>query len=383
MELAPLFDPPGKAPLMVKRRASAIFAPLSVLVAAVLLVGGTTSGAVGTQTTAGTAAKTRAAGPPARPTVPSTPSVGNYWGKKKGNTRTFRLTAEQLTQKIANFPVRTAQVWGYAAPGQDPSTPGPTLLAREGERIRFVVTNKLPEPTSVHPHGTHQPNSADGVAGIDFNPVQVGETRTYPAYKPGHAGTFAYHTHTTTATQETRGLAGQLIVLPKTVRASQNPDVDLAMTLQSFNVPGEGQLVETDPNERGMWPYNLINGKTGDASGGPITIRKGDLVQIRLYNASPMTHSMHLHGQDMKLVAVNGHRTEGKVVTTKAISPGEFFTLQFRANNPGNWVFHCSFAHHQANDGMSGYQGAPVGMTRIFHYAGAPEVPSQYYAFQG
>jgi len=365
---------------MTVRRTSAILVALSVLVAALVIVVSTNNAAPGNQAAAAVRAS---ATKTTRPTTPSTPSVGNYWGTKKGNTRTFRITAEQFTQKVANFPIRTAQFWGYAAPGEKPSTPGPTLLAREGEKIKLVVTNKLSEPTSVHPHGTHQPNDADGVAGVDFNPIQPGETRAYPAYKPDHAGTFAYHTHTNTATQETRGLAGQLIVLPKTVASAKNPDVDVAMTLQSFNIPAEGQLVATEPNDRGMWPFNVINGKTGDASGQPITIRKGDLVQIRLYNASPMPHSMHLHGQDMKLVAINGHRTKPQVVTTKAISPGEFFTLQFRANNPGNWVFHCSFAHHQANDGMSGYQGAPVGMTRIFHYAGAPQVPAEYYTYQG
>lgn len=330
-----------------------------------------------------TAAATRATGHMTRATVPESPSVGNYWGTKKGNTRTFHLTAEQFSQRIANFPVQRAQFWGYAAPGRKPSTPGPTLLAYSGERVRFVVTNKLAEPTSVHPHGTHQPNRDDGVGGIDFNPIQPGQTRAYPAYKPDHPGTFAYHTHTDTAVQETRGLAGQLIVLPRRVSAKTNPDVDLAMTLQSFNVPGSAQLVETEPNDRGMWPYNVINGKTGDASGKPILIHKGDLVQIRLYNASPTAHSMHLHGQDMKIVAINGHPTQPQVVTTKAISPGEFFTVQFRADNPGNWIFHCSFAHHQANDGVSGYLGAPVGMTRIFHYAGAPAVPPEYFSYQG
>ncbi|WP_083266706.1 multicopper oxidase domain-containing protein [Arthrobacter sp. U41] len=44
---------------------------------------------------------------------------------------------------------------------------------------------------------------ADGVAGVDFTPVQPGATTEYPAYEPGHAGTFAYHTHQT-AEQEPR-----------------------------------------------------------------------------------------------------------------------------------------------------------------------------------
>lgn len=323
-------------------------------------------------------------------TVPITPSVGDYKGTLSNGVRTFRLTAVEVEQQIATFPIQHAKVFGWkvtGAPNSTASTPGPTLIAYAGEKVRFVVTNQLTMPTSLHPHGTHQPNSADGVAGIDFNPIKPGATRTYPTYKPGHAGTFAYHTHTQTAMQEPKGLAGQFIILPKKVRASENPQVDVAMTLQTFNPSNDGGLTIADdaptatmPNGRGMWPFNTINGKTGDAEGAPITIRKGNLVQIRLYNASGATHSMHLHGQDMKLVAINGHTVTPQTVTTKAISPGEFFTLQFRANNPGNWVFHCSFPDHQANAGISGYQGAPVGMTRIFHYKGAPAVPKQYFS---
>lgn len=344
------------------------------------------AGIVAAVATATAAGGSSARAPGARlvaPVVPSTPSVARYWGVKKGNVRTYTLTAQQFTQQIANFPIRTAQFWGFSAPGIAPSTPGPTLLARAGERVQFVITNRLSVPTSVHPHGMHEPNSADGVAGIDFEPIKPGETRTYPAFMPGHAGTFAYHTHTDTGTQEVRGLAGLVIVLPRKLPAAKRPNVDVGFTLQTFNPPGEGQLVDTKPNTFGMFPFNTMNGKTGDAQGAPITIRRGNLVQIRLYNASEMTHSMHLHGQDMKLVAINGHPVTPRTVTTLAISPGEFFTVQFRANNPGNWVFHCSFPSHQSNDMKSGWQGAPVGMSRIFHYAEAPPVPPQYFTFTG
>ncbi len=317
------------------------------------------------------------------PTIPQTPSLASYWGAKQGDTRTYRLTATQFTQQIANFPIRTATVWGYQAPGQAPSTPGPTLLARQGDRVQLVLTNDLPQPTTIHFHGMHEPNGTnDGVPGIDTSPIQPGETRTFPAFRPGHPGTFAYHTHAYTAEQEPRGLAGMVIVLPRRVPASRNPQEDFAMTLQQFDPPSEGALVDPMPASV-QFPFNTINGKTGDASGGPLTIRRGDLVQIRLYNASPKAHAMHLHGQDQRIVAINGHPVTPTTVTTKAILPGEFFTVQFRANNPGNWIFHCSFSSDQANAGLSGYQGAPVGMTRVFHYQGAPPVPPQYFSFSG
>ncbi|WP_168225755.1 multicopper oxidase family protein [Pseudarthrobacter sp. NIBRBAC000502771] len=326
---------------------------------------------------------------PVATTIPTTPGVDTDMGELQGDTRIFRLTAVEVTQQIATFPIKTAKVLGWKATGSDDikaSSPGPTLVSYEGEKVQFVVTNDLDQPTSLHPHGTHEPNAADGVAGIDFEPVKPGTTRTYPAYQPGHAGTFAYHTHTKTAEQEPRGLVGLITILPKTTQAKQNPQIDIGMTLQQFNpswddgrTVSEGAPAVPKPDERGMFPFSTINGKTGDAAGGPININQGDLVQIRLYNASGMAHSMHLHGMDMTLVDINGHPTPPTTITTQAIEPGEFFTVQFRANNPGNWVFHCSFPGHQANASESGYQGAPVGMLRIFHYSGSAPVPADYF----
>jgi FtsP/CotA-like multicopper oxidase with cupredoxin domain len=51
--------------------------------------------------------------------------------------------------------------WGYN--GQ---TPGPTIEAVEGDHVRILVTNKLPEPTTVHWHGFILPNGMDGVGGL-------------------------------------------------------------------------------------------------------------------------------------------------------------------------------------------------------------------------
>ncbi|AOT04688.1 multicopper oxidase domain-containing protein [Arthrobacter sp. U41] len=89
------------------------------------------------------------------------------------------------------------------------------------------------------------------------------------------------------------------------------------MTLQQSNpanddgkTVSEGAVAVPKPDERGMFPFGTINGTTGDASGGPININQGDLVRTRLYNASGMSHSIHLHGMDMTLVDINGHPTE-------------------------------------------------------------------------
>ena len=54
-----------------------------------------------------------------------------------------------------------ARCWGYNG-----STPGPTIEAVEGDRVRIYVTNRLPEHTSIHWHGILLPSGMDGVGGL-------------------------------------------------------------------------------------------------------------------------------------------------------------------------------------------------------------------------
>ena len=314
---------------------------------------------------------------PAAPVLPETPSVPTDLGTLNGTVRSFNLTAEQFTQQIANFPIKTAQVWGYNG-----STPGPTLIAYEGETVRVTVTNTLPVPTTVHFHGMHEPNQDDGVAGISQpDPIQPGQTFTYE-FTPGHQGTFAYHSHTSSAVQELRGLDGFFLILPRDEPAGTGVTRDFAMTLQQFAPPGEGGLVDPFP-PGGDFPFSTINGKTGEASGGPITVTVGDTVRIRLYNASQLSHSMHLHGMDFTEVARNGHPSPPVTETTVNVAPGEFVDIQFTVTTPGNWIFHCHFPHHTSNMMLDGYNGSPVGMTRVFNTAGFPAPPAEYFAYDG
>ncbi|MDQ6839058.1 MAG: multicopper oxidase domain-containing protein [Actinomycetota bacterium] len=313
------------------------------------------------------------------PTVPTTPSVSTDLGVVRDGAREFDLTASEFSQQIANFPIKTARFWGYNG-----STPGPTLVAYEGEAIRVVLDNQLSVPTTVHLHGLHQPNEFDGVAGISQpDPVKPGGTFTYGPFTPRHTGSFSYHSHTTTAVQDLRGLDGMIVILPKKESKAQRVDKDFVMTLQQFAPPGEGELVAPFPPGTGDFPFSTINGKTGEASGGPMVISKGDRVRIRLYNASNLAHSMHLHGHDMVLVSKNGHPVPKVTETTQNVAPGDFFEIEFTADNPGNWVFHCHVPHHTSNKMMDGFNGGPVGMTRVFHYEGAAPVPPGYFAYEG
>lgn len=295
-------------------------------------------------------------------TVPLTPDVADLPSSIVNGAREFNLTAQVFEQQIETFPYRTAQVWGYNG-----STPGPTAIAYEGEKLRFIVRNELPDPTTVHFHGAHAPNEDDGVAGISQDPIPPGGTYIYE-FTPAHTGTFAYHSHTDGAKQEMKGLDGFLIVLPKQEAAADHVDRDYALVLQEFFITSEGAPVDTAP-PGGMFNTFTMNGKTRDAAS-EMPAKVGERVRVRLYNASNGLHSIHLHDFDMTIVSQNGHVRPADAqykVTTVDVSPGNFVEVEFTPDKVGRWVIHCHFPHHTSNSMMSGPEGSPVGMTRVFN----------------
>src|SRR5690606_8705650 len=96
-------------------------------------------------------------------------------------------------------------VWAYG------SVPGPVLRARQGERLRVEVVNRLDRPTTVHWHGLRVSNAMDGVPHLTQAPIAPGATFVYEFDLPD-AGTYWYHPHQDSAEQIGRGLYGALIV---------------------------------------------------------------------------------------------------------------------------------------------------------------------------
>ena len=99
--------------------------------------------------------------------------------------------------------------WGYN--GQ---TPGPTIETVEGDRVRILVTNKLPEHTTIHWHGVLLSNGMDGVGGLNQPANQTGETYAYEFTLHQH-GTQMYHPHADEMVQIAMGMMGFFIIHPR------------------------------------------------------------------------------------------------------------------------------------------------------------------------
>ncbi|HLC08439.1 MAG TPA: multicopper oxidase domain-containing protein, partial [Methyloceanibacter sp.] len=127
--------------------------------------------------------------------------------RMNGDWKEFHLVAEPVTREFA--PGMTANLWGYN--GQ---TPGPTIEAVEGDKVRIYVTNKLPEHTTVHWHGMLLPNGMDGVGGLTQPHIPVGKTFVYE-FQLTKSGTFMYHPHSDEMVQMAMGMMGSFVVHPK------------------------------------------------------------------------------------------------------------------------------------------------------------------------
>src|SRR3989440_208069 len=102
--------------------------------------------------------------------------------KVVAGVKVFHLIAEEIDHEFA--PGLKAKCWGYNG-----RTPGPTIEAVAGDRLRIYVTNHLPAPTTVHWHGVRVPNGMDGVNGMTQAAIPPGQTFRYEFTVPD-AGTF-------------------------------------------------------------------------------------------------------------------------------------------------------------------------------------------------
>ncbi|HET7457511.1 MAG TPA: copper oxidase [Gemmatimonadaceae bacterium] len=249
--------------------------------------------------------------------------------------KVYELTAKELQWEAS--PGNKVKAWAYN--GQ---VPGPQIRVREGDRVRVVLKNELPESTAIHFHGLELPNDQDGVPFITQPPVKPGESYTYEFTVP-NSGSHMYHSHHNSAKQVGMGLLGAFIVEPKRPQAVEKADVDYVMILND-----------------GYHGYTL-NGK-GFPATEPIVAKLGQKVRLRFMNEGMMIHPMHLHGMHMTVIAKDGWPQPAPwKCDTLNIAPGERWDVIVNCTNPGTWAFHCHILPHaESEHGMFGMVTALV-----------------------
>lgn len=255
--------------------------------------------------------------------------------------KVFHLIAEPVTHEFA--PGLVANCWGYNG-----RVHGPTIEAVEGDRVRIYVTNRLPAPTTVHWHALLLPSGMDGVGGVSQRSIAPGETFKYEFTLRQH-GTCMYHSHHDEMTQMQLGLMGLFVIHPKNP-AAPPPDRDYAMLLSEWKI--EVGAARPDPNEMTDFNVFTMNGRAFPGTA-PLLAKKGERVRIRIGNLSTMSHhAIHLHGYQFLVTATDGGDIPASArwpETTVFMPTGSTRTIEFVADEPGDWALHCHMLHHVMN----------------------------------
>ncbi|HEY5864636.1 MAG TPA: multicopper oxidase domain-containing protein [Candidatus Tectomicrobia bacterium] len=237
-----------------------------------------------------------------------------------------------------------AHCWAYN--GHVNST---VIEAVEGERVRIYVTNRLPFATSVHWHGFYLPNGMDGVGGLTQPYIKAGETAKYE-WTLRQYGTFMFHAHHDEMTQMGMGLIGMFVVHPRNPVPEYHVDRDFAIMLSEWDI----KAGTARPNTLQMTDFNILtmNGKVFPSTG-PLVCKTGDKVRIRLGNLGAMDHHpIHIHGYHFRITATDGEDIPLSAQwpeTTALVAVGQTRNIEFIADAPGDWAFHCHMTHHVMN----------------------------------
>lgn len=258
------------------------------------------------------------------------------WRMEDG-VKVFNIRTEAVRTEFV--PGRIVDAWGFNG-----SVPGPTIEVMEGDRLRLIVENGLPEPFTMHWHGLEVPMHMDGGPGLSQDPILPGGRFTYE-FRVRQNGTFFYHSHG--AMQEMMGMIGLFIIHP---RKAYTPTVhrDFGLVFQEWAILPNNTI----PNTLAMeFNWLTINGKAGPATT-PMLVKAGERVRIRMVNLGMDHHPIHLHGNTFYITG-----TEGGRIHTTAMEPGNTVLLgvaqsrdlEFEANNVGDWMLHCHLPHHMMN----------------------------------
>jgi len=251
--------------------------------------------------------------------------------------KVFHLVAEPVKRKI--LPYKTMDVWGYNG-----TCPGPTMQVVEGDRVRIILDNHLPESTSMHWHGFEIPIGMDGMPYISQKPIPPGG-RFFYEFDLHQAGTFFYHSHG--AMQEMTGMIGLFIMHPKKPYQPK-VDHDFGIILQEWAIlPGS-----TVPNTANMeFNWLTFNGVAAPMTT-PLLVRLGSRVRIRLVNLGMDHHPIHLHGNTFYVTGTEGGRVPQVAWTpanTVLVGVAQARDIEFEAKYPGDWMIHCHLPHHMMN----------------------------------
>ena len=126
--------------------------------------------------------------------------------------------------------------------------------------------------------------------------------------------------------------------------------------LEPFQAANSTERVIDVSLSGGMMDYVWTINDAAYPDAAPFEIRAGERIKLKMVNRSMMRHPMHLHGHSFRVLYPNaGNLAPYK--DTIIVNHMERIDVEFVADNPGKWAFHCHNAYH-----------LETGMMRVFEY---------------
>ncbi|MFG6114670.1 multicopper oxidase family protein [Halobacillus sp. MO56] len=248
---------------------------------------------------------------------------------KKGETARLRFVNAGFQQHQLVFPKGSMKVIANDAEKVNGKKGSSNVLEiAPGERIDVEYTKQNSE-SEVIAQKTNVENAEDMRI-----PVVTKENADHPSNQINIASSSEIATGVTYGSEE--------LIFEET----PDPDVTYNMDLSMGMNMGQGMAFQIN-NE--VFPETP-----------PLKVKDGDIVKVNITNSGRMNHPMHLHGHRFQVVSKNGTALDNPIVKDLIhVKPGEEYTVYFKANNKGEWLFHCHDNNH-----------AERGMVTIVDYQG-------------
>ena len=256
--------------------------------------------------------------------------------------REYRLTA--IDKEIEIAPGLFFPAWTYNG-----RVPGPTLRAREGDRVRVHFTNGGSHPHTIHFHGIHS-SFMDGVAGLGRGVIMPGEAFTYE-FDAAPYGCHLYHCHAIPLKRHIhKGLYGAFIVDPDPER---HPEHAAAARSRLLGTPENARVQELvmvmngfDTNFDDANEVYAVNTVAHAYMKRPIRIERDRPVRVYLINITEFDpiNSIHLHANffdyyDHGTTLTPTLRTVDTIMQCQA--QRGILEFSFAGFEPGPYMFHA------------------------------------------
>jgi FtsP/CotA-like multicopper oxidase with cupredoxin domain len=238
------------------------------------------------------------------------------------------------------------------------SATGPlTIVAADGPAVKPLAVKRLligmaetyDAIVTVPPSGQWEVR-ATSQDGSGHASILLGEGAPHPAPEIPRPEIYSMDSHLMAAMDEmdpaSMGEEAERPLSPYAkLRALKSTALPASLPLRDIELRLTGDM------ERYIWSFN---GKTM-AEDGVIKIKRGEVLRLELINDTMMHHPIHLHGHFFRVL--EGQGSAAPLKHTVDVPPMGKRTIEFEANESGDWLFHCHLLYHMHS-----------GMARVFSY---------------